>query len=84
MEGYELRRAAGYYWLIDTQQPGVPYKKPWMLNETGAEIFQLLDAYRDSEKVINELSKRYHIAESNVKEDVKQFVEELQNQGVKV
>ena len=34
-ERYQLRQAAGAYWLLDMEQ-GEQYKKPFMLNECGA------------------------------------------------
>lgn len=37
-----LRNAAGAYWLINLDQPGVPYKKPLKLNDSGALIWGLL------------------------------------------
>ena len=35
---YQLRYAAGIYWLLDMSQPGYPYRKPLPLNEMGAAI----------------------------------------------
>lgn len=79
---YELRYAAGIYWLVDVGQPGIPYQKPLMLNETGAEIFQEYFKEKNVEKVAYVLSKKYKIAENVLIEDMKQFVEQLQSQGV--
>lgn len=50
--GYELRKAAGLYWLLDLRQDGEHYKPPLAMNEMGAEIFK----YRqlgDNEEEIN-------------------------------
>ena len=38
-ERYQLRQAAGAYWLLDMEQ-GEQYKKPFMLNECGAYIYR--------------------------------------------
>lgn len=38
--GYELRKAAGLYWLLDLRQDGEHYKPPLAMNEMGAEIFK--------------------------------------------
>lgn len=51
-DGYELRKAAGLYWLLDLRQDGEHYKPPLAMNEMGTEIFK----YRqlgDSEEEIN-------------------------------
>lgn len=37
---YQLRCAAGKYWLLDMEQDGEPYRPPLMLNESGAYIFR--------------------------------------------
>ena len=37
---YQLRCAAGKYWLLDMEQDGETYRPPLMLNESGAYIFR--------------------------------------------
>ena len=41
-ERYQIRQAAGMYWLLDMEQPGIPYTQPLLLNETGAAFSKLL------------------------------------------
>lgn len=38
---FVLRRAGGAYWLLDAAQPGVPYRAPLCMNESGAQIWRL-------------------------------------------
>ena len=38
-ERYQIRQAAGMYWLLDMEQPGIPYRQPVLLNETGAAFW---------------------------------------------
>ena len=40
---YQLRYAAGIYWLLDMSQPGYPYRKPLPLNEMGASIWRMME-----------------------------------------
>ena len=39
-KNYQLRQAAGEYWLIRMDQQRFVYEKPIMLNEVGAMIWQ--------------------------------------------
>ena len=39
---FQLRHAAGIYWLLDMEQEIGTYKKPLPMNEAGAEIFKLM------------------------------------------
>ena len=41
-ERYQIRQAAGMYWLLDMEQSGIPYRQPVLLNETGAAFWKLL------------------------------------------
>ena len=38
---WQLRQAAGRWWLLDTAQTGSPYVPPIQLNDTGARLWQL-------------------------------------------
>lgn len=40
---YQLRHAAGRYWLLDMQQEGLDYRKPVVLNECAAFIWKRND-----------------------------------------
>ena len=37
---YQIRHAAGQYWLLDMHQEVEDYKAPIVMNETGALILQ--------------------------------------------
>lgn len=38
---WQLRQAAGSWWLLDTAQTGSPYVPPIQLNDTGARLWRL-------------------------------------------
>ena len=67
---YELRRAAGVWWLIHTAQRGEPYEKPKMLNDTAAHIAKGLLAGCEKEVLAAELSKTYGISAREALEDI--------------
>ena len=54
---YQLRRAAGRYWLLDMEQEGVPYRRPLCMNEMGAAVWELLVRGLDREGIVEELCR---------------------------
>ena len=56
---YQLRCAAGKYWLLDMEQDGEPYRPPLMLNESGAYIFRQYTAGNTADKIAEELATMY-------------------------
>lgn len=74
---YVLQKSAGIYWLIDSEQEGVPFRKPLRMNEMGATIWNLKqEGYSVSEIVAN-LQKEYDADEAVLKRDVEVFMAEL-------
>lgn len=78
---YQLRHAAGLYWLIDMEQSGVPFRKPVLLNEMGAVIWTMLQEGRE-DQIADRLSGEYQVSRELVEEDVRQFRECLREQGI--
>lgn len=76
---YQLRYAAGMYWLLDTEQPGVPYKKPLSMNKAGADIYQMITKGLDQKQIAAVLCEEYQIPESVILADVEQFRAKLAN-----
>lgn len=77
MEKYRLRKVAGMYWLINVEQPGVPYEKPIALNETGAMIYGMLEDGAGAEKIAEAMSVSYGISVSEARADLEQFMGQL-------
>ena len=48
---YQLRKAAGIYWLMDMEQEGIPYRKPIPVNDTGADIWTLHEAGKSKDEI---------------------------------
>ena len=74
---YQLRYAAGMYWLLDMEQPGVPYKKPLSMNEIGADIFRMMAKGFKREQIVEKLCREYQMSKSVIMSDVEQFQAKL-------
>lgn len=79
---YILRYAAGQFWLLDINQPGIPYKKPMCLNEVGAKIWRLFSEEKSVDLICKHLAEEYGMEETVIYEDVTQFLKQLQIYGV--
>ena len=80
---YQLRYAAGIYWLLDMGQPGDPYRKPLPLNEMGAAIWTMMEKGLDLEEISADLAAEYGISQEEVGKDVREFCQQLKRQGIK-
>ncbi len=83
-EQYQLREAAGRFYLLDMKQPGVPYKRPMELNSIGAEIWKMMVEGHTTEQIIQELAKEYEVDTGDIREDVLQFQRSLILYGVEI
>lgn len=79
---YQLRYAAGKYWLLDTEQEGVPYKRPLAMNEVGARIWEMTARGFDREQIVESLCAEYQAERELVEPDVEQFLKQLADYGV--
>ena len=81
---YQLRHAAGRYYLLDMEQLGVPYKRPMELNSIGAQIWQLMSEGHTTEQVVQTLANEYEADVTDIREDVQQFQRSLIAYGVEI
>ena len=80
--GYQLRFAAGVYWLLDMRQNPNAYKRPMSMNEMGAEIWRLMQQNHSIDGIAVMLSKEYDADVTEIKEDIIQFHKQLNAYGV--
>ena len=80
---YQLRYAAGQYWLLDTWQEGVPYRSPLTMNEVGADIWRMMEQGYCREQIIDALSREYQVPRDVVEQDLEQFKTQLAEFGIK-
>ena len=79
---YQLRYAAGLYWLLDMEQTGSTYKKPVTMNECGAYIWQNYIESVSEQEIASMLHARYGISSEEALEDIREFIKQLQKQGI--
>lgn len=81
---YTIRYAAGQYWLLDISQAGIPYKKPLILNEVGAQIWNMLVNGHSLDVIVCNLAKEYDVAQAVIEEDITQYINQLKAYGVRI
>ncbi|MCH5342937.1 MAG: PqqD family protein [Acetatifactor sp.] len=79
---YQLRYAAGMYWLLDIEQEGVPYKRPLSMNEVGARIWEMTEKGFTREQIVESLCGEYQAERELVESDVERFLAQLAEYGV--
>ena len=79
---YQLRYAAGIYWLLDMEQPGIPYRKPVPMNETGAQMWKLHEKGMTRKEIADEVSREHGVSVNEVEKDIQLFVEQLEEGGI--
>lgn len=81
-ERYQLRQAAGKYWLLDMEQSAGKYVAPVAMNETGALILENFWEENDPSKAAKVLSETYEISLEEALEDVNAFLGQLRKKGI--
>ena len=81
-KNYQLRQAAGEYWLIRMDQQRSVYEKPIMLNEVGAMIWQQYMQGQTEKEIAASLQETYGIDDQEAYQDVQQFIRQLREQGI--
>ncbi len=79
---YQLRAAAGGYWLLNMEQRGVPYQSPLSVNAVGAEIWNRLSAGESTAAIVENLSIQYETSKEEIQEDVLAFISQLEALGI--
>lgn len=81
---YQLRHAAGQYWLLDMKQSGIPYRQPMSMNDIGAEIWGMMAEGLNRDEIIRRLSEEYEAEPEEIRQDVLQFQKSLAAYGVAI
>lgn len=83
-ERWQLRHAAGTYWLLDMEQRAGGRKAPFSLNAAGAELWKLLTDGVEEEAAADMLCSRYQLDKQSALRDVRDFIAGLETQGIKI
>lgn len=81
---WQLRHAAGSYWLLDMKQGPENRKAPLSLNQVGAELWNLFQQGMGEEAAADMLCSRYQIDRESALEDVRGFLAGLEAQGIAI
>ena len=81
---YQIRRAAGLYWLLDMEQDANPYREPVPLNETGAKLFAALEEGKTKEGLVDMLVREYELPPDEARTDTEAFLKQLSDFGYTV
>ncbi len=79
---YQLRYAAGQYYLLHMEQKGISYEQPLVLNSMGAEIWAELVQGKSVEQIAEALGQKYNIETEQIRADVLQFYNQLEKYNV--
>jgi hypothetical protein len=81
-EGYILKSVAGSNVVIATGTERMDFKGIITFNDTGAEIFNMLNGTYTVEEIIEKLVKDYEISYETAKTDVENIIEKMKKQGL--
>ena len=76
---YQLRHAAGLYWLIDMEQPDSSYNSPIPLNEGGAVLWRMIDGGASLDEICQRLCAESDISMEQARVDATDFIQQLNN-----
>ena len=81
-DGYILKSVAGSNVVIATGVERMDFRGIITFNDTGAEIFNMLNGTYTVEEIIEKLAKDYEISYDVVKADVMNLIEKMRSQGL--
>lgn len=81
---YQMRRAAGLYWLLDMEQSGEKSIGTVSFNESGAFIWEQYEHLGSDEAVAEKLCESFNISYEDSLADVRQFLSQLREQGLEL
>lgn len=83
--GYMIQEIAGEKILIAGQSDNINYSRMLMLNNSAAELVQIMiDSETTEEDLVNFLTENYAVEAELAHQDVKSLLEELNNQKILV
>lgn len=84
MKRYQLRYAAGTYWLFDTKPEGRVVQRPFELNETAAKIWKMLESKKSAEEIAAVFSEGNEEEEKEIQKDIEGFIQELRKNNIDI
>ena len=81
-EGYILKSVAGSNVVIATGSERMDFNGIITFNDTGAEVFNMLNGMYTVEEIVEKLVKDYEIPYDSAKTDVENLIEKMKAQGL--
>lgn len=81
---YQIREAAGQFWLIDMEQSAAAYFPPVGMNESGAVILRSFLETGDVKQCAVKLREEYGIDLQEAENDAKEFLEQIRARGIEI
>lgn len=81
-EGYILKSVAGSNVVIATGLERMDFNGIITFNDTGAEVFNMLNGMYTVEEIVEKLVKDYEIPYDTAKTDVENLIEKMKAQGL--
>lgn len=81
-EGYILKSVAGSNVVIATGDERFDFNGIITFNDTGAEIFNMLNGMYTVEEIIERIAKDYEVSYDTAKTDVENLIAKMKNQGL--
>lgn len=84
MGRYQLRYAAGSYWLSDTGPDHGKIPKPFELNETAADIWKMLEEGKGTEEIAQCFTEGNEEEGKEIQKDIEKFIQELRKNNIEI
>jgi len=82
MSDYQLRYAAGKFFLLYMKQKGIPYEKPLQLNGIAAELWDLFRTGSTEEQAVAVMVQKYGVSSEQIREDMRLFCRQMNELGI--
>ena len=80
-EGFILREVAGTWIILAVGAACVDFNGVLTLNETGAQLWKLLEAGKTQQELVDYLLQEYEVSEPQAQADVDEFLNVLHQVG---
>ncbi|HOQ07044.1 MAG TPA: PqqD family protein [Clostridiales bacterium] len=81
-KGFLLRKLAGQWVVVPIGQNAADFSCILMLSESGARLWERLSEGADDEGLVKVLLDTYDIDEETARNDVREFIENVEKQGL--
>jgi hypothetical protein len=81
-EGFVMREVAGQYVVVAVGEASKTFHGMIKLNSTGKDIWEGLEKGLTEEEIVEVLVEKYDVQNSDVKNDVQEFLKQMREVGI--